>query len=201
MVRDYNSGTESFDLSGYAAGDGTNPGSTSTGEGMGVFPAGSIIPAGGVWVIAVDAEGFEGFYGFKPNFEFQNSNSTNFPGDDLTVPNLTQKAGWGDPAARLAIANTGDDVGILTPDSDSTTFTFIDGGNHGGATTFYPGAVTLGGNESYERVPANQDTDSVSDWIVRASGEATPGVVTIPEPASLGFMGLASLLLLGKRKH
>ncbi|MGB7157772.1 MAG: lamin tail domain-containing protein [Tepidisphaeraceae bacterium] len=190
----YNSGATPVDLSGYAAGDGTNPASTSTGEAMGVFPAGSIIAAGGVWVIAADAEGFAAFYGFNPNFEFQNSTSTNFPGDDPTVPNLTQKPGWGVANASLAIANGGDDVGILTPESDSTTFTFIDGGNHGTVTTFYTGAVALTANQSYERVPANQDTNTVSDWVVRTTGTATPGVVTVPEPASIGLALMGGLL-------
>jgi hypothetical protein len=196
----YNTDATPFDLSGYAAGDGTNPASTSTGEGMGVFPAGSIIGPNEAWVIAADAEGFAAFYGFNPDFEFANSTSTNFPGNDATVPDLTQKPGWGVANANLAIANGGDDVGILTPGSDATTFTFIDGGNHGSATTFYMGAVALAGNQSYERVPANQDTDSVNDWGVRVSGEATPGVVTIPEPAALSLVAAVGLGLFRGRR-
>ena len=95
------------------------------------------------------------------------------------------------PAGRpssLGIANGGDDVGILTPESTATAFTFVDGSNHGTVMTFFPDAVTLGANQSYERVPADTDTDSASDWVLRTSGNATPGAVTVPEPAGLGLL-------------
>ncbi len=196
----YNPDATPFDLSGYAAGDGTNPTSTSTGEAMGVFPAGSILGAGQVWVIAADAEGFAAFYGFKPNFEFANSTSVNFAGNDATVPDLTQKAGWGVSNASLGIANGGDDIGILTPESNATTFTFIDGSNHGSVMTFFTGAPTLAGNQSYERVPANQDTNSASDFVVRTTGTATPGAVTVPEPAALSLLGLGGIAMLRRRR-
>lgn len=195
----YNTDSTPFDLSGYAAGDGTNPASTSAGEGMGVFPGGSIIPGNGVWVIAANSLGFEGLYGFKPNFEFANSSST--LGNDPLVPDVTQKTSWGVTNATLAIANGGDDIGILTPDSDATTFTFIDGGNHGTVTTFYTGAVALGSNQSYERNPANVDTDTIGDWVVRTTGTATPGVVSVPEPAALGLLGIAGIPLVRRRRR
>jgi hypothetical protein len=168
---------------------------------MGVFPAGSIINSGQAWVIAADAEGFTAFYGFKPNFEFANSTSTNFPGNDATVPDLAQKAGWGVTNASLGIANGGDDVGILTPESDATTFTFVDGSNHGTVTTFFTGPATLAVNQTYERVPADQDTNSASDWVVRVSNAATPGVVTLPEPASVGLLSLAGLALVRRPRR
>ena len=196
----YNTDTvNGFDLSGYAAGDGTNPASTSTGEAMGVFPAGSVIGPGQVWVIAVDAEGFEAFYGFAPNFEFANSTSVNFPGNNAAVPDLVQKAGWGVANASLAIANGGDDVGILTPGSTAEMFEFIDGSNHGTVTTFFTGAATLGSNQSYERVPPNEDTNSASEWVVRLTGTATPGVV--PEPAALSLLAASGLALLRRRRQ
>src|SRR5215210_995220 len=95
----YNSGDLSFNLSGYAAGDGISPTGTSTGEGMGVFPEGTIINAHQVFVIAANANGFFGFYGFLPNFEFANSTST--LGNNAAVPDLPQKAGWGVSNASL----------------------------------------------------------------------------------------------------
>lgn len=197
----YNSGDAPFDLSGYAAGDGTNPTSTSTGEAMGVFPSGSVINAGQVWIIAADAQGFEAWTGIKPNFEYANSTSTNFPSNDPLVPDLTQKTGWGASNASLGIANGGDDVGILTPESTADNFTFIDGSNHGTATSFFTGPATLTGNQSYERVPANQDTNSASDWVVRTTGTATPGVVTVPEPVAIGTLGLIGGLALARRRR
>src|SRR4051794_39507196 len=85
----YNNGTAPFNLGGYAAGDGISPTGTSTGEGMGVFPDGTIINAGQVFVIAANANGFQAFYGFAPNFEFAITGST--LGNNANVPDLQQK--------------------------------------------------------------------------------------------------------------
>jgi hypothetical protein len=194
----YNSGPNVIVLDGYAVGDGTDPANASAGEGMGVFPTGTVINPGQVMVIAANANGFNGFYGSLPAFEF--ANSTSALGNNAAVPDLTQKPGWGNTSGSLGIANGGDDVGILTPESTAAAFTFVDGSNHGTVTTFFPNAVTLAGNQSYERVPADTDTDSASDWVLRTSGNATPGMVTIPEPAGLGLLGAAALGLLARRR-
>jgi hypothetical protein len=193
----YNPDPVAIDLTGYAAGDGTNPTSTSTGEAMGEFPGGTMINPGQVMVIAANANGFQGLYGFFPDFEFANSTST--LGLNATVPDLIQKAGWGVSNASLAIANGGDDVGILLPGSDSTTFTFADGSNHGTVTTFFTGAALLGSNQSYERVPPGTDTNTASDWVVRTTGTATPG--QIPEPATASLAAIAAGLLALRRRH
>lgn len=194
----YNSGNTAFDLTGYAAGDGTDPNNMSTGEGMGVFPIGTIINPGQVFVIAANANGFNGFYGFLPNFEFANSTST--LGNNAAVPDLPQKLAWGNASGSMGIANPGDDVGILTPESTAAAFTFVDGSNHGTVQTFFPGAVTLAGNQSYERVPADQDTNNASDWIVRTSNTATPGLIFIPEPASLSLLVFGGAAFMGRRR-
>ena len=182
----YNSGDLPIDLTGYAAGDGTNPTNTSAGEGMGVFPAGTVINARQVFVIAANANGFAAFYGFLPNLEFFNSTST--LGNNPDVPDMMQKDGWGAAGGSLGIANGGDDVGILTPESTPLTFTFLDGSNHGNVQSFFGGAPTLTSNQSYERVPANMDSDTASEWVVRTSNNATPGLVTIPEPTAAALM-------------
>ena len=184
----YNAGDAPFDLTGYAAGDGINPTSTSAGEGMGVFPPGTVMDPGDVFVIAANAYGFFSLYSFLPTFEFANSTST--LGNHPDVPDLPQKADWGLATATLAIANGGDDIGILPPDSTIASFTFIDGTNHGTVNGFFTGAPALTANQSYERFPANQDTDTASDWLVRTSGTATPGLVFIPEPTSLSLVML-----------
>jgi hypothetical protein len=194
----FNSGTTFMDLSGYAVGDGTDPLNLSTGEGMGVFPAGTIINPGEVFVIAANANGFNAFYGFLPKFEF--ANSTSALGNNALVPDLSQKAGWGAATGTLGIANGGDDVGILTPDSTSGGFTFVDGANHGTSSTFFSGAATLAVNQSYERINPYEDTNTAADWIVRTSGTATPGVVAIPEPSSLVFVSIGGAIAFFRRR-
>jgi hypothetical protein len=195
----YNSGNAPINLTGYAAGDGTNPTNTAPGEGMGVFPDGTIINPGQVFVIAANANGFASLYGFFPQFEF--FNSTSALGNNVDVPDMMQKADWGGATGSLAIANGGDDIGILAPGSTAASFVFVDGSNHGTVQTFFTGAPTLLGNQSYERFPANQDTDSASDWVVRPSNNATPGFVSIPEPSLSPFLiGAASLLGLRGRR-
>ena len=194
----YNSGPTPIALDGYAAGDGTDPLNTSGGEGMGVFPAGSTIAAGDAIVIAANANGFNGLYGFLPDYEFANSTST--LGNNAAVPDLAQKVGWGGANGTLAMANGGDDVGILTPESTAAAFTFVDGLNHGGVQTFFAGAPTLAGNRSLERVPADRDTNAAADVIVRASGNATPGVVSVPEPASLAALAGVALVAIRRRR-
>ena len=60
-----------------------------------------------------------------------------------------------------------------------------------------------GNNESWERRFGDVDTDSASDWVLRASGEATPGVVAVspvPEPAGLSLLGLAGLAAVRRRR-
>jgi hypothetical protein len=55
-----------------------------------------------VFVIATTATGFYAEFGFNPDFEIIDS--------DPLVPNLIDDPEWGDPAATLQLANTGDEV-------------------------------------------------------------------------------------------
>lgn len=194
----YNNGASAVNLTGYAAGDGTDPLNMSGGEAMQLFPNGTIINPGQVMVLAANANGFNAFYGFLPNFEF--ANNTSGLGNNPGVPDLTQVAGWGIATGTLGIANGGDDVGLLASGSTPSSFTFLDGSNHGTVTTFFPGAATLAGNQSYERINGLIDTDTASDWVVRTTGNATPGVVVVPEPAALWLLMLAAVPLLRRRK-
>ena len=163
-----------------------------------MFPAGSSIAGGQAIVIAANANGFAQFYGRSADYEF--ANNTSAFGNSANVPDLTQKPNWGNASGSLAIANGGDDIGILTPDSTATSFTFVDGANHGSVTTFYTGAATLGGNQSFERVPANVDTNTAADFVVRTSGSATPGIVTVPEPTTLAAVGGLAAIVRRRRR-
>jgi hypothetical protein len=49
--------------------------------------------------------------------------------------------------------------------------------------------------------PAEPDTLFTSgSFVRRTSGQATPGTVTIPEPAGLALVGLGALALAGRRR-
>ena len=181
----YNSGDAAVDLSDYKVGDEEAvPTDAPGGEGMFEFPEGTVMQPGEVFVIAVNATGFQSLYGFKPDFE------TNAE-TDATVPNLIRDESWA--TGSIALANTGDHALIVNGDDE-----IVDGANFGDATKFFDGPA-LAANESMERVPANVDTDSGDDWVVRASGEATPGAVTVPEPAGLGLVAFGAVGLLGRR--
>src|SRR5688500_20268824 len=64
----YNAGPLALDISGYAVGDGLDPANISTGEAMGVLPAGTIIGSGEVCVIAVNENGFSAMQCLLPAF-------------------------------------------------------------------------------------------------------------------------------------
>ena len=169
-------------LDGYKVGDEETKGGN---EGMYSFPTGTMMAAGQVYVIALKATGFAALYpGQLPDFEITDT--------DPTVPEMAQYLPWA--TGVIALANTGDHALIVGPDD-----TIVDGANYGGVTMFFTGAL-LGSNESYERVPANVDTDTADDWVVRPSGFATPGFVTIPEPSALALGLLAAALFVTRRR-
>ena len=183
----FNSGPSMLDLTGYKVGDEETSLLDGGGtEGMYSFPSGTMMAAGQVYVIALKATGFAALYGGQlPDFEITDT--------DPTVPEMAQYLTWA--TGNIAIANSGDHALILDP-FDS----IVDGANHGSVTMFYTGAATLGEGESYERVPANVDTDTVDDWVVRLAGFSTPGFVTIPEPGALALGLLAASLFVTRRR-
>ena len=179
----YNSGTVAIDLTGYKVGDEETKGGD---EGMFSFPAGTTMAPGQVFVIALKASGTSSFfstYNKLPDFEIIET--------DGTVPNMVKYATWG--TGTIALANTGDHALIVGPDD-----TIVDGTNHGTANMFFQGA-TLGAYQSYERYPANVDTDLAADWRVNDEATHNPGVVYIPEPSALAGLGLLAALFARRR--
>lgn len=188
----YNSGPTAVDLTGYAVGDGSNSASTSTGEGMGVFPDGTIMQPGQVFIIAARAGGFNAswiqgtFSNAKADFEFANAGTSTIA-DDPNTPNLTQKASWGVATATLAMANGGDDLVILDPLGN-----VVDSVSYGGAGTTVSNWVDAS-NATIQRTE--------SGWqYVTGLANATPGTVSVPEPGAVSLLGLGALSLLRRRK-
>jgi hypothetical protein len=60
-----------------------------------------------VIVVAATATGFNSRFGFNPDFEIF--------GSDDTVSELIDDTSWGDPAAKLRLANMGDEVILRDP--------------------------------------------------------------------------------------
>jgi cardiolipin synthase A/B len=88
-----------IDISGYTIGDAVEPADF---EDMRVFPEGSVLQPGKTVVIATTATAFRTMFGFNPDFEILES--------DTTVPTLMKDPNWGHPNAFLQLANHGDEV-------------------------------------------------------------------------------------------
>jgi MYXO-CTERM domain-containing protein len=197
----YNSGTTAINLTGYAVGDGLDSTNTSGGEGLGVFPSGTTINAGQVMIIAIRNGGFTSLFGtshpgLNADFEFANSQGTSTTvADDPNVPNLVQKAGWGNSAGSLGMANGGDDVGIVDPDGNVVDM--VSYGPNGMVTSWADAA-----SATIQRIPADQDTDTGAEWsYVTGLANSTPGTVSVPEPAGACAVGLAALGMRRRRRR
>lgn len=177
----FNTGPATVDLSSYKIGDEEemNPSSAESG-GMWQFPAGAMIPVGGVQTIAVSATTFFGNYGFNPTYEVNDS--------DGTVPNMINYTTWSNnPNSAINMANSSDQV-LLLDASDA----LVDAVSWGNTFAFVPGLD--GGAESdgqsYERINAYVDTDTAADW--RLGNPSSPGTVPVPEPAGLALIAVLS---------
>lgn len=161
----YNLSGSTIDLSNYKVGDEETSGG---GEGMMQFPSGASIGAGGVAVIANDATAFAATYGFNPDYEMSST--------DPNVPDMLSYSAWA--SGSVYLSNGGDDVLILDG-SD----VIVDAVSWGSSTfAFDPSAPDVSEGHSLERDPADNDTDSASDWVdqsvpapgsVTTSGDAT----------------------------
>jgi hypothetical protein len=157
----YNPTASTIDLSDYKLGDEEEQGG---GEGMYQFPSEASIPPAGVVVIALKATGFYALYGFNPDYEVTDT--------DSSVPDMIKYSAWA--TGKIALSNSGDEVLILDGGD-----AIVDAMSYGNATTFFdspcPDVPT---GHSLERSPANADTDTADDWIDQEF--PNPGSVTIP---------------------
>ena len=186
----YNNGPAPVDMSDYKVGTSET---MLDGEDMNRFPAGTVMAPGQAFVVAVRAVPFTEFFGAAADQETMDT--------DPNVPDMLAYPTWsGNPNAFLTLANTGDQVVLLDGGDNIVDYIAY-------ADVVPPddtaGLVSPGGNESWERRFGDVDTDSASDWVLRASGDATPGVVAlspVPEPTSLALLGVAGLAALRRRR-
>jgi hypothetical protein len=158
----HNPTTNAVDISGWSLGDAATDG--DYGSGRYLFPAGTVLPPGGVIVIAQQA----GDVGFKPNLEFLTDPNR----DDLTVPNMLPAGAWS--GFGLALNNLEGDHVILRDATGATVDAVVWGAASYPGTLPHPGA--LYSDHSLERRPAARDTDDcAADFFDRTP--PTPGVV------------------------
>jgi lamin tail-like protein/flagellar hook capping protein FlgD len=178
----FNPTTQALSLNDFKLGDEETPDGP---EGMGRFPVGPTLAAGGALVVAVNATTFQTAYGFPPDFETASS--------DGAVPDLVVYSPWS-PSSSFVLQNTGEEVLVL--DRWDTVLDVLTYG-----TSVWPGvtahAVVPEAN-SLDRSPPTLDTnDCNTDFIARS----TPGPGALPRDLeattlvapSLGKTGCASI--------
>jgi uncharacterized repeat protein (TIGR01451 family) len=133
------------DLSHFGLGDAVE---MSDFEDLRRFPQGTTLPPDIPIVVAATATGFHTRFGFNPEFEI-------FDSDD-TVPGLIDDPTWGDPAAILRLANSGDEVILRDPADqivDAVTY------GSGALPGVIPCALVQSSGFSLERYPYWGDSD------------------------------------------
>ncbi len=150
-----------MDISGWSLGDAINDG--EYGAGRYWFPSNTILPPGGVIVIAQQAADVT----FKPNFEFLIDPNRNDP----TVPDMLPAGNWS--GFGLALGNAGDHV-ILRNAAGQVVDVVVWGNSSYPGTLPHPGVIAS--DHSLERRPASRDTDDcAADFFDRTP--PTPGSV------------------------
>ncbi len=176
-----NLGEAAVDLTGVKIGDEESLGG---GEGMMGFPAGSVVEAGQVVVVAQTAAGFERLYGFSPTFEIQDSRPN--------VPDLIAYGEWA--TGEVGLANDGDEALLLDEqDVIIDAVSFGDTGESVLGAFRLPTVPAVFRGQSIERLPASCDSDTAVDWITQSF--PTPGRVTLEGECRQGSGPETDLLL------
>ncbi|MBN1667684.1 MAG: lamin tail domain-containing protein, partial [Anaerolineales bacterium] len=154
----YNPNPGPLDLTYYKVGDEETFGG---GEGMFQFPFGSQLRPRQVLVVAHQATSFQATYGFLPDYELRES----LP----QVPNMIKYAAWATGSVELV--NSGDDLLVL-----NSLDAPVDAVSWGSSLyAFSPSAPKAGQDQTLARHSVCLDSDTASDWLVRA--EPSPGWV------------------------
>ena len=154
-----NVGASALSLNGYYLGDAESPNSR---EGMVRFPDSAEISPRRSIIVAQTASAFTFRYGFKPNFEINDT--------DPAVPNMQSSELAG---GSIQLANGGDELILLDPQG-----ALVDGMSYGSSNKiFKPSAQLVGSNQSLERIPADCDNDIAFDF--KPQQKPTPGFITL----------------------
>jgi hypothetical protein len=163
-VEIFNFGEVSISLTGIKLGDEESLGG---GEGMLLFPPGTTLPGKSVMIIANRSAVFSSRYGFPSAFEIFDS--------DPLVPDMLRYTAWSQGTVNLS--NSADEV-LLMDDQDQP----IDAISWGSSQVFLdPPLALIPEASSYERFPADLDSNSAGDW--RAQPAPDPGQVALATPA------------------
>ena len=163
-VEIYNPTEQAVSLTGWRLGDVGPAG--EYGSGLYAFPVGTRLPAGGVIVVARQAQDLAGY---TPDFEFL----IDALRDDPNVPNMTPAGSW--DGFGFALGNTGDEVILLDAAGNPIDVLVYGSGSFPGVIA-HPGVSAS--NHSLERRPAIYDTDDCSqDFFDRYPPE--PGEVSV----------------------
>lgn len=163
----YNPTSEIVNLSSYKLGDEETKWG---GEGMYQFPAGTTIASHDFLVVAYKAINFNTAFGFKPDFEFVDS--------DPSVPDMIKYTNWANGLTELS--NSGDEVLLLNGSDVPVDVVTYEGGS-------YPGIVAhsgVSGGYSIARSPKGYDTDNCADDFVPLS---SPNPGTNPHTVPRGL--------------
>jgi hypothetical protein len=168
-VEIYNPTAQPVDISGYHLGDAVVP--DQYGAGMYRFPERTVLPAGGVVVIAQQGEDFQPVSGFsQPHFEFLIDPNR----DDPLVPDMIPAGNWS--GFGFALGDAGDVIILGDVDGAGLDVVVYGAASHPGVAP-YVGELDYGW--SLERRPPIYDTDDCSvDFVPRYP--ATPGIVPLP---------------------
>ncbi|MDX1663540.1 MAG: lamin tail domain-containing protein [Candidatus Promineifilaceae bacterium] len=149
-----------IDLSGWGVGDAVSPADY---EDLRLFPAGTLLEAQSVLVVATTAVAFRAEFGADPDFEILES--------DARVPNLIDHPHWGEVTTFLQLGNEGDEVILRDPAGRA-----VDVVAYG--TGLYPNTpscpAVIASGYSLERVPYWRDTNGCEEfrgWPFPSPGE------------------------------
>lgn len=147
-----NTTNSEIDLSTFKIGDEESRGG---GEGMMRFPDGSSIGSGKTIVVAQSSTGFESLFTRQPDYEISDSTPS--------VRNLMPYRTWS--AGDIRLANDGDEILILDEMNVAVDVVAYGDSTFSEIGVFTgPTVASVYTGQSIERVPADCDSDSGSDW-------------------------------------